>query len=102
MHHSSILWILTSLLLTRVLGQLVVAVHPVSFLPPMSEWSSGLIHYPLLLPIQVVIPNQGGQNIFSRRPEYLQNKLESARLIGNNNDAKHRGLFSSRVGYVAG
>ena len=39
----------------RVLGQAVVAVNPVRFLPPMEEWYSGLLPYPVLLPIQVAI-----------------------------------------------
>ena len=39
----------------RVLGQAIVAVSQASFLPPMEEWYSGLMPYPVLLPIQVVI-----------------------------------------------
>lgn len=39
----------------RVLGQALVAVDQVSFLPPMDEWFSGLIPFPALLPIQILI-----------------------------------------------
>jgi len=39
----------------RVVGQWVVSFQPVSFLPPMEEWYSGLLPYPILLPIQIVI-----------------------------------------------
>ena len=39
----------------RVLGQLVVAIFDAEFLPPMEAWYSGLIPYPALLAIQLVI-----------------------------------------------
>jgi hypothetical protein len=39
----------------RVLGQLLVAFFQVRFLPPMAEWYSGLLPYPILLPIQLLI-----------------------------------------------
>jgi hypothetical protein len=41
--------------LSRVMGQLLVACFEVTFLPPMAEWYSGLIPYPVLLAIQVAI-----------------------------------------------
>ena len=41
--------------LGRVLGQALVAFFSVDFLPPMGEWYSGLVPYPVLLPIQIVI-----------------------------------------------
>jgi hypothetical protein len=41
--------------LLRVLGQVLVAFFKVDFLPPMAEWQSGLLPYPVLLPIQVLI-----------------------------------------------
>lgn len=41
--------------LLRVLGQAIVAVRPVDFLPPMDQWYSGLLPYPVLLPIQIII-----------------------------------------------
>jgi hypothetical protein len=39
----------------RVLGQALVAIGWAGFLPPMEEWYSGLVPYPPLLTIQVVI-----------------------------------------------
>lgn len=49
------LWILAFLFFLRVMGQVLVVFFNVSFLPPMNEWYSGLIPYPILLPIQLVI-----------------------------------------------
>jgi len=49
------LWFLAFLFFLRVLGQVLVAFFDVGFLPPMAEWYSGLLPYPILLPIQVVI-----------------------------------------------
>jgi hypothetical protein len=39
----------------RVLGQVLVALFQPPYLPPMSEWYSGLLPYPFLLPTQCVI-----------------------------------------------
>lgn len=39
----------------RVLGQLLVALYSPSWLPPMEHWYSGLIPYPVLLPIQLLM-----------------------------------------------
>jgi hypothetical protein len=51
------LWLalLAGLFLLRVLGQVLVAFVGVTWLPPMPEWYSGLLPYPLLLPAQIVI-----------------------------------------------
>lgn len=49
------LWGLTLLFLMRVLGQILVAIWQVPFLPPMAHWYSGLLPYPLLLPSQLII-----------------------------------------------
>ena len=49
------LWLLLGLFCLRVLGQVLVAFWGVGFLPPMEEWYSGLIPYPILLPIQILI-----------------------------------------------
>lgn len=49
------LWTLLALFAVRVAGQLVVALTGASWLPPMGEWYSGLIPYPLLLLSQVLI-----------------------------------------------
>lgn len=43
------------LFVLRVLGQLLVAVFHVRFLPPMEAWMSGAISYPVLLVLQVCI-----------------------------------------------
>lgn len=50
-----VMWMLTFLFFLRVIGQALVAFLRVSFLPPMEEWYSGLIPYPILLPIQILI-----------------------------------------------
>ena len=50
--YGSIMSLLTVLFFLRVMGQALVAFLGVAFLPPMTEWYSGLIPYPLLLPIQ--------------------------------------------------
>jgi len=52
---SVLLWLLLGAFAARVLGQLVVAVARPRWLPPMSEWFSGLVAYPLLLAIQVLV-----------------------------------------------
>jgi ABC-type transport system involved in cytochrome c biogenesis permease subunit len=58
------------------MGQVLVAFFGVTFLPPMSEWYSALITYPVLLPIQIVIlflqtkislDIWGGVGFFARR-----------------------------------
>jgi hypothetical protein len=46
---------LTALFFARVLGQALVAFAGVSWLPPMEAWYSGLLPYPVLLPVQVLI-----------------------------------------------
>ena len=50
-----LLWILLSLFALRVLGQLLVVAGVAPFLPPMDEWQSGLLPYPLLLASQILI-----------------------------------------------
>ena len=49
------LWGLASLFFLRVLGQVLVAFFDVRFLPPMPRWYSGLLPYPVLLPVQILI-----------------------------------------------
>ena len=53
--YAAILWVLSGLFLARVLGQILVVLFNVSFLPPMSEWYSGLLRYPLLVVTQAII-----------------------------------------------
>jgi hypothetical protein len=45
----------TLLFVLRVLGQVVVSIREVSFLPPFEQWYSGLMPYPLLLPVQIAL-----------------------------------------------
>ena len=51
----TLLWILLTLFAFRVLGQLLVVNGLAPFLPPVDEWQSGLLPYPLLLASQIVI-----------------------------------------------
>ena len=46
---------LTFLFVLRVLGQVLVAFFGTDFLPAMEHWYSGLLPYPILLPIQIVM-----------------------------------------------
>ena len=50
-----VLWLLLFLFILRVAGQLIVALGWGGFLPPMSEWQSGLLSYSWLLLGQLVI-----------------------------------------------
>lgn len=45
----------TFLFVLRVLGQVLVAFFGIDFLPAMEHWYSGLLPYPILLPIQIVM-----------------------------------------------
>jgi hypothetical protein len=49
------LWLFTALLVGRVLGQLIVALHAPKWLPPMHHWQSGLVRYPVLLACQAIV-----------------------------------------------
>jgi hypothetical protein len=49
------LWLLLLLFVLRVTGQVLVAFFGVTWLPPMSEWYSGLMSYQYLLPSQILI-----------------------------------------------
>jgi hypothetical protein len=53
--HGSILVLLTLLFSFRVAGQVLVAFFGVACLPAMEHWYSGLIPYPILLVIQIVM-----------------------------------------------
>ena len=50
-----VLWVCVGLFLLRVLGQLEVVLIEPLWLPPMEQWYSGLLPYPLLLPAQILI-----------------------------------------------
>ena len=43
------LWLCTVLLVLRVIGQIVVFLYAPRWLPPMAQWQSGLLPYPVLL-----------------------------------------------------
>jgi len=49
------LWLFTILLVGRVAGQLIVALWKPRWLPPMEQWQSGLLPYPVLVAGQVVV-----------------------------------------------
>ena len=49
------LTIFLTLFVMRVFGQALVVFFDVGFLPAMEQWYSGLLPYPILLPIQVVM-----------------------------------------------
>jgi hypothetical protein len=49
------LWTLLALFVGRVAGQLAVALDAAPFLPPMDEWQSGLLPYPLLFVSQLAL-----------------------------------------------
>jgi uncharacterized protein len=53
--HGRILALLTALFSLRVAGQALVVFFSVDWLPPNEEWASGLIPYPALLAIQIVM-----------------------------------------------
>jgi hypothetical protein len=49
------LWLCTALLVLRVVGQIIVVVAAPRWLPPMQQWQSGLLPYPVLLIGQVLV-----------------------------------------------
>jgi hypothetical protein len=53
--HGPLLAFITVLFAGRVLGQALVACVGVPWLPPMEQWFSGVIPYPLLLIIQLLM-----------------------------------------------
>lgn len=53
--YAVVLAIFTVLLYGRVIGQLIVVFFAPRWLPPMEQWQSGLLPYPLLLLGQVVV-----------------------------------------------
>lgn len=46
------LWLFSGLFVLRVVGQVLVAIRPQPWLPPMEQWN--FVPYPILLPIQLV------------------------------------------------
>ena len=55
MNRAGGLWLLSILFLLRVLGQVAVVAWSPRFLPPIDRWQSGLLPYPALLVVQVLI-----------------------------------------------
>ena len=55
MTRAALLWALLALFALRVAGQLAVALGRAPFLPPMSDWYSGLLPYTPLLVSQIAI-----------------------------------------------
>ena len=53
MTRAALLWTLLALFALRVAGQLVVAAGLAPFLPPMDQWQSGVLPYPVLVALQV-------------------------------------------------
>jgi len=49
------LWLFTVLLFFRVIGQIAVVLWGPRWLPPMQQWQSGLLPYPVLLASQIVV-----------------------------------------------
>lgn len=50
-----VLWACIGLFFLRVIGQVEVLLLAPSWLPPMTDWYSGLLPYPVLLPAQIVL-----------------------------------------------
>ncbi|MDY6949797.1 MAG: hypothetical protein SXG53_29335 [Pseudomonadota bacterium] len=50
-----VLWLCTGLFFLRVVGQVEALLLAPAWLPPMHDWYSGLLPYPLLLPAQIGI-----------------------------------------------
>jgi hypothetical protein len=49
------LWLCLGIFLVRVVGQIEVLLLAPPWLPPFSAWESGLVPYPVLLPVQILI-----------------------------------------------
>lgn len=79
-----LLWLLLSLFALRVIGQLLVVAGIAPFLPPLDEWQSGLLPYPVLLASQILIlallitvcvQFSRGRGYFVRRHRWLATPL---------------------------
>lgn len=53
--YAPFLWFFLFLFFLRVVGQVIVVLFRPRWLPAMPQWYSGLIPYPVLLPIQIMI-----------------------------------------------
>lgn len=52
--YATVLWVLLGLFVLRVIGQIPVMLWHPRWLPAAKEWYSGILSYPVLLPIQIV------------------------------------------------
>jgi hypothetical protein len=52
---AAVLWVCIGLFFLRVVGQIEVLLIAPGWLPSMQAWYSGLLPYPLLLPIQIAL-----------------------------------------------
>ena len=84
MMRAALLWTLLTVFVVRVVGQLAVALGRAPFLPPMSEWYSGLLPYKPLLAAQVAIvllfvkvciDQSRGSGYFARPQRHLASPL---------------------------
>ena len=50
--YAAALWVLLLLFVARVVGQVIVVLAHPRWLPAMKQWYSGLLPYPVLLPVQ--------------------------------------------------
>lgn len=83
----TILTLLLTLFMARVVGQLLVVLFQPRWLPPMKDWYSGLVAYPLLLPAQLAIivlmmamirgvfPEPSPNRPLATRPDRVQHRL---------------------------
>jgi hypothetical protein len=55
MTRAAALWTLLALFTGRVAGQLAVSLDAAPFLPPMEQWQSGFLPYPVLLASQLLL-----------------------------------------------
>jgi uncharacterized protein len=53
--YSAWLWLFTVLLFLRIIGQLIVVFYAPRWLPPMDQWQSGLLPYPVLVVGQAIV-----------------------------------------------
>jgi hypothetical protein len=51
----AVLWLCIGLFLARVIGQIETVLIEPRWLPPMDDWYSGLLPYPVLLPAQILL-----------------------------------------------
>jgi hypothetical protein len=53
--YAAIMWVLLTLFVARVVGQILAATTRPRWLPPMARWYSGVMPYRYLLPAQLLI-----------------------------------------------